>query len=226
MGISRKNSNLLWGKAAGICSKPGCGYDCTQDSTASNPVALGEMAHMIAKKPGGPRGIAGGGSDSYDNLILLCPTHHKEIDKADEGVYPPEKLRQWKASHEENIRASCSGAKYGSLKSMACSIQKLLIQNHQIWKDFSPESAEAKSNPLSNLADVWELQKLTKLVPNNQKIINIIEKSPDFFDAEDWKIFYQFCAHATGFEMNCYNRTEGVKRFPQKFAEAINRHAV
>jgi len=225
MSISRKNSNLLWGKSAGICSKPGCGYDCTQDPIASDPVALGEMAHMIAKKPGGPRGIAGGGSNCYDNFILLCPNHHKEIDKAADGVYPLEKIQQWKSLHEENIRASCSGEKYDSIKSMARSIQKLLIQNHQIWKDFGPESEEAKSNPLSNLAEVWKLQKLAKLVPNNQKIINTIEKNSEFFDAEDWKIFCRFRAHATGFEMNCYNRTEGVKRFPQEFAEVIDRHA-
>jgi len=37
--------------------------------------------------------------DSYDNLILLCPTHHVEIDK-DFTAWPVERLRVIKAHHE------------------------------------------------------------------------------------------------------------------------------
>ncbi len=89
MPISEQDIKKLWGLAAGRCSKPGCGDDCVKFFGA-DPTIIGEMAHVIARQPKGRRGVPGGGSNSYDNLILLCPTHHTEIDKAPEGAEFPQ----------------------------------------------------------------------------------------------------------------------------------------
>lgn len=65
---------------------------------------MGEMAHVIGRKPGGPRSDSSAGTDdSYDNLILLCPNHHTMIDKA-YSDFPAWKLRQWKTDWEEQVR--------------------------------------------------------------------------------------------------------------------------
>lgn len=37
--------------------------------------------------------------ETYDNLILLCPNHHSEVDK-NPGPWPIERLRETKAEHE------------------------------------------------------------------------------------------------------------------------------
>lgn len=37
----------------------------------------------------------------YENLILLCPTHHEEIDDTDR--YPVERLKQMKREHEAKM---------------------------------------------------------------------------------------------------------------------------
>ncbi|CAJ2376585.1 MAG: conserved hypothetical protein [Arenicellales bacterium IbO2] len=225
MGIADKDIKLLWGKAAGRCSKPGCEYNCLQDLESGGSVVYGEMAHIIAKSPDGPRGDLGGGSNSYDNLILLCPNHHKEIDQAGADAYPVEMLKRWKSEHETMIRDSLSGEMYDSLRDMARAVQKLLIENRQVWEDFGPESEEAESNPLSNLAEFWPVRKLTVIVPKNQEIVNTFEKNSKFVGADDWRIFCQFREHAAGFERNCYTRTEGVKRFPKNFQKMVNKHA-
>ena len=42
-----------------------------------------EEAHIISSKPNGQGGnipIVRGEIDSYENFILLCPTHHTDID--------------------------------------------------------------------------------------------------------------------------------------------------
>jgi 5-methylcytosine-specific restriction endonuclease McrA len=65
---------------------------------------LGQMAHVIAQSPAGPRGNSAGGGDAYDNLILLCPTCHREIDKTPSGVFSGFLLHSWKKEHEERIR--------------------------------------------------------------------------------------------------------------------------
>ena len=86
MAISERDVKLLWGRAGGCCSKPGCAIDLTKEVEGGDDYVIGEMAHMIARSPDGPRGRAGGGDDTYANLILLCPTHHREVDKAPEGA--------------------------------------------------------------------------------------------------------------------------------------------
>ena len=43
--------------------------------------------------------------NDYDNLILLCPTHHTLIDKEDK-IYTVEVLRQMKQEHEKFVAQS------------------------------------------------------------------------------------------------------------------------
>ena len=64
---------------------------------------IGEQARIISSKPNGPRRnipIAQSEIDSYKNLILLCPTHHAEIDK-DTNSWTVEKLKE---IHEEKVK--------------------------------------------------------------------------------------------------------------------------
>jgi hypothetical protein len=63
---------------------------------------VGEIAHIVAKVENGPRGrdpLVPERRDDYDNLILLCPTHHKVIDD-NEDNWPVERLKEMKANHE------------------------------------------------------------------------------------------------------------------------------
>ncbi len=185
---------------------------------------IGEMAHIIAQQPDGPRGQPGGGEDSYENLILLCPTHHTEIDKAPEGIFSVEELKRWKWEHENRISRSFLSPVFDSKKEMGLKIKRLLIQNHRIWKNSGPESQEAASNPLSSHVEIWNLRKLDTIVPNNRKVINIINNNEYLIDVNDLDACYHFVEHAEGFERNCYKRTEGVLRFPVEFERVIDNY--
>lgn len=183
------------------------------------------MAHVIAQSPKGPRGVEKGGDDTYENLILLCPTHHRQVDKAPEGVYPEEMLFDWKNAHEQFIRESLKAPKYPDSIQMARAIKRLLITNHQIWLEFGPESEKAQTNPLSNLYEIWNYRKLGTILPNNRKIISIIESHEEMFEIADFKVCREFIEHAIAFEQSCYSRIEGAKRFPLKFQEVIDKYA-
>lgn len=64
---------------------------------------VGEIAHIVAKSLDGPRGrnpLPVEERDDYNNLILLCPTHHKIVDD-NEGDWPVEVLKQLKEDHEK-----------------------------------------------------------------------------------------------------------------------------
>lgn len=97
-GITDKTISMLFGLAAGRCSM--CKTEIVQ-----RDVKIGEMAHIIAKRKGGARGDLPmvGNINGYENLILLCPNHHTEVDN-NEGSFAPERLHQIKNEHEAYVR--------------------------------------------------------------------------------------------------------------------------
>jgi len=67
---------------------------------------FGFVAHIVADKPGGPRGDEVRSpqlADEPDNLMLLCSTHHKLIDVDELDRHPEGLLLQYKKSHEDRI---------------------------------------------------------------------------------------------------------------------------
>lgn len=106
MSSSRSYTQLtikkLFGAAAGRCSI--CKTKVVLNATKNDEAAqIGEMAHIIGSSEDGPRGDGNFPKDKlddYENLILLCPTCHKKIDKQPNS-YSPSDLRELKIDHEK-----------------------------------------------------------------------------------------------------------------------------
>jgi hypothetical protein len=115
MGLARsykdKDIKLLWGLAAARCAFPSCRRPLVLEKTEYDPVAtIGEMAHIVAHSPAvvAPRSDPQFDDtlrDSYENLILLCDTHHTTVDKQP-NTYTADHLRGWKLDHEAWVRES------------------------------------------------------------------------------------------------------------------------
>ncbi len=218
----------LWGLAAGRCSYPGCHVQCIQLLVSEHRVVVGEMAHLIAKSPKGPRGPKDSPADHrYGNLILLCPTHHTLVDKAPNGQFPPDLLRRWKSEHEARVRRALSVRQYSDVTELANDVELLLQENHQAWLTYGPESSVAKTNPFSSAAMIWSLRKLDTIVPNNRKIIEILRRHRALFSPTQYRTCTQFIEHAEAFELSCYERqdSDAVPRFPTDFTALIERMA-
>ena len=219
MAISEADVKLLWGRAAGICSNPTCRTDLTSILQESNSYNVGEMAHIIASSEDGPRGESGGGSDKYANLVLLCPTCHRHIDKSPDGTYTVEQLHKWKHDHESSIRHRMSEAVYENIAELKAEVAKLLMENHMVWEQCGPQSPVAKEDLGSNAFEIWKLRKLDTVIPNNQKITNMIEANVKLLGVDEYKIFLLFKNHATSFEANQYCRVSSYALFPSEFSE-------
>ncbi len=218
MSISEVDLKILWGKAAGRCSCPGCSNICISYFEKSGDKVLGEMAHVIPQSSKGP--------DTYENLILLCPYHHEMVDKAS-ADFPLELLHQWKRQHELRVEQSLEGAQFTDAKSLFLFAEKVLIENRAIHQKYGPESAAAAANPLSEGAIMWSLRKCDTILPNNRKIINAFTRNHDCLSADQWKIFVDFREHAVALERNSYKRMdrEIVPRFPPTFQEMLASYA-
>ena len=103
-----KDIKLLWGRAAALCAFPLCRRRLVLEQTTVDPVAtIGEMAHIVAHAKGlrAPRvdpTLPDQLRDRYDNLILLCDTHHKIVD-VQPNTYTVGELRGWKNELEQYV---------------------------------------------------------------------------------------------------------------------------
>lgn len=95
-----KDIKRLYGLSAGCCN-------ICKKQLFENDVHFGEMAHIIAhsSEKNAPRSNGCGGDNSYDNLILLCPNCHTQVDQ-DPSSYSVEDLHKFKCEHENSIRNS------------------------------------------------------------------------------------------------------------------------
>ncbi|GII83458.1 hypothetical protein Ssi03_14480 [Sphaerisporangium siamense] len=112
MTISVKDRKTLWTRARNICSYPGCRQELTVDgvdaATGTITVAVvGEEAHIRSARPAGPRhdpAYPKDRLDAYENLILLCPTHHSIIDANGGAGFGAGALVRMRAAHERRFR--------------------------------------------------------------------------------------------------------------------------
>lgn len=98
----------LWVKCGGYCTM--CNTYLLKHEYFGDKGKFGELAHIIAHSPKGPRPNVKEYDQSYvdseDNIMVLCPTCHSMIDKKEnEGKYDEVFLRKRKADHERKIKA-------------------------------------------------------------------------------------------------------------------------
>lgn len=100
----RKDLKLLWGFAAGRCAFPDCRRRLLEPGTEEDgAVTTGEIAHINGHSPGGPRydpDMTDGERNSYENWLLLCGSHHNQVDGQD-STFSADDLRKMKEDHED-----------------------------------------------------------------------------------------------------------------------------
>ena len=79
MAISEKTRKMLWAKSGNRCAI--CKIELITEQKTDSNLNIGEECHIISSKSKGPRHKPNlNDYDTFDNLILLCRNHHKEID--------------------------------------------------------------------------------------------------------------------------------------------------
>lgn len=227
--INISQVKLLWGKSQGRCAI--CGENLIKSSQEGSDFQVGEMAHIEGENPGSARYNPDMTDDqraAYENLILLCPTHHAEIDK-NQSQYPVEKLKQIKKDHEkwveESLRCQLPEITFAELEV----ILKYLIAAPVPLEDDSitvvPPGRKIKKNDLSvevgNLITMGMMQ--VRLVedylnkhPDTQFAARLSKGFVDRYDelrkdglAGD-VLFYELFDFASYFSMDFKKRTAGL----------------
>lgn len=100
-GPSTTTLKRLFAASANRCAFP----RCTSPLVLENKV-VGQICHICARSPEGPRfdpSQTALARHSFENLILLCGTHHAVVDD-DVEAYTVERLRTMKSRHEAGAK--------------------------------------------------------------------------------------------------------------------------
>lgn len=209
MSISSSGKRILYFQSGGYCQNPSCNCELFKFFESGKVTDIEELAHIIAQKGDGPRGNdekALSERDLIDNIILLCPSCHTIIDKNPEE-YSKEALFRWKSEHTNTIAACFKVPIYKNRKELRVVIQNILRRNKTIFETYGPFSAESK-NLLTDSNEVWNRKCIDTIIPNNRKIIQLLNKNEYLLYDCEKDIVEQFIIHAEAFE---YNKFSGDK---------------
>ncbi len=107
MTISNKTRKILWGKSGNRCAI--CRRELILDANYKDGSSIiGEECHIIAREQNGPRGnseLSAEQRDEYDNLLLLCRVHHKQLDDQP-STYDTTLLKTIRSLHETWVQQS------------------------------------------------------------------------------------------------------------------------
>lgn len=228
MPTTQKSTKILWANAAGRCAFPGCQCRlCTDEAAKAAPYTIGEMAHICGEKAGASRYDGSQTEkqrDDYANLILLCPNHHTLIDKPENlKKYSVEVLHKMKSDHEGYVHGRLEVRSFQEKQDIAAYVYPLLKENHDVFLSFGPRSEIARRNPESDAHGVWVSERLATIIPNNRKIVEIIEANSGLFTAAEQAVLKKFSLHARSYEGWVTDDVsyEGVVRFPEEFDKLI-----
>ncbi|MGD2086387.1 MAG: HNH endonuclease signature motif containing protein [Candidatus Aminicenantes bacterium] len=227
--INPSQQKLLWGKSASRCAI--CKEILHKPDKEGKDYPIGEMAHIEGENPGAARyntNMTDEERNNYQNLILLCPTHHIIIDK-DESEYTVRKLKQIKKDHEkwiqDSLRTQIADITFAELDVILKYLTVVDIPHGDKPITIIPPAKKIKKNDLSgevgNLITIGMIQrKLIKNYLNKHPDLDFsVRLSRGFFDKyEELRqdgligdaLFYELWDFASNYSDDFKQKTAGL----------------
>lgn len=210
----------LFAESAGHCQNPICLQPLF-------PVKMGgdkhiaEMAHVIPHGEKGPRHEERPPSeefetDSFENLMLLCPTCHTIVDK-DPNSYSRSTLIEWKSKHLAALAHRQGVRCYDERSEVSGAVSVIMAENQAIWNEYAPVDGMCfEYNPESDCAKTWEHRMRAVVIPNHFRIEAIIKKNKRHMMNDEPEIFARYQEHVRGLVARHLGGVAGGIRYPKK----------
>jgi hypothetical protein len=224
MAISITTQRRLFADSGGFCANPICPSPYLfRELDLAEPPTIAEMAHVIAQSRAGPRGeepLRDEERDLFENLVLLCANCHKVVDDMKAlGRYSVELMRRWKAEHGRRVRESFEAPEVGDRDELVRQVARLLRENGAVWEQYGPES-DAADRLTSDVAEVWRREARDQILPNNRKILALIDRNERLLQSDELDVVERFRVHARAFARTQLGDPQvGAPRFPAEMRE-------
>jgi hypothetical protein len=212
----------LFAASAGYCQNPNCPNELFVDA-AGKSIHIAEMAHVFAASDGGPRAqprLTDAERGAFENLVMLCANCHTMVDKAPEA-YPDATMLSWKRDHANKLQAIFGAVQYSSRVEARTAIGPLLAENRAIFEQYGPH-IESAVNPESGAAEQWKRKMFTRLLPNNRRMLAILDANLHLLGDAERDTLELFRQHINDLEaFHIEGRRENASRFPAHLPEIL-----
>ncbi|WP_294332137.1 HNH endonuclease [uncultured Chryseobacterium sp.] len=199
----------LFADSGGYCQNPNCNKNLFI-TVGESDFHIAEMAHIFSANDGGPRSnseLTQEERGKFENLILLCPNCHTSIDKAD-TEYHDSLIKTWKKEHSGRIKEIFSIKHCNTREEVRNLINPLMQENKFIFETYGPNTDE-RFNPESEVPKEWKHNIHKTILPNNRKILNIINTNYNLLTESEKIVLAKFKTHVKDFEAKHINK-EGI----------------
>jgi len=191
----------LFSEATGHCQRPECLRPLFPAEMGGDK-HIAEMAHVIPHGDTGPRHIERPvgvfQADSFENLILLCPSCHTIVDKDPEG-YTRATLLGWKSNHLASLALAQGIRAYENRSQVRQAVVAAMAENKAVWNEFAPsDGSRFEYNPESEATKTWEQRMRGVILPNHFRILAIIKANLHHLTDIEQQIFAQYQEHVRG----------------------------
>ena len=220
--IPAPTARMVLARSGGYCANPSCRKDLFPPIAPGRIASIDELAHVIGQSAVGPRGddpLPLEARNDGSNIVLLCPTCHKIVDDMNAlDIFTPEILRGWKSDHERRVRHGAAIPTFDSREQLNESVTRLLTENLGIWRNLGPESPAAQE-PMSEAAGQWQHRVRHTIIPNNRRILEMVDANQHFLGGEEIDVVEDFRVHAAALDLNYTSGTRraNAPRFPDAF---------
>jgi hypothetical protein len=217
--ISTATKMRLFSEAAGHCQKPDCLRPLFPAEMGGDK-HIAEMAHVIPHGEMGPRHeerpVGDFEADTFENLILLCPTCHTIIDKDPDG-YSRGKLFGWKHGHLAALTHKQGIRSYETRDQVRDAVVSAMLENKAVWKEFAPSDGSSfEYDPESETAKTWVHRMRGVILPNHFRVLAIINANRDHMTEGERETFARYQEHVRGLsERHVCGVAGGAIRYPE-----------
>ncbi|MFC0509907.1 hypothetical protein [Asaia spathodeae] len=154
------------------------------------------------------------------NLIMLCLECHKVVDEL-ESRFSVEKMQAWKKAHAGKIVSLFSIPDIRDERELLIEVNDLLEENAALFRECGPYSENVLGGSGGDGLIIWKKRCLDTILPNNQKIIELIDRNKRNFKYP-WELYrrmLEYKIHADAFQDNCLTdqKINDYKLFPRSF---------
>lgn len=219
--IPINNARQLWSQSGGFCQNPSCNKPLFV-SVLNDSISIANVAHIIGHGVAGPRSdhqlAEYIDKDGLENLIMLCLECHKVIDEIEES-FPVEEIQKWKVSHANKISALFAIPQIMDETELLAEINNLLDENGLLFRECGPYSPNVIGGLGGDGLKIWKKRCLDTIIPNNQRIIALIEGNKRNFPYP-WDVYtrmLEYKIHSDAFQDNCLTdqKVNDYKLFPR-----------
>lgn len=199
--IATETKLRLFSEAAGHCQRPDCLCPLFPAEMGGDK-HIAEMAHVIPHGDEGPRHRerpdGAFQADSFENLILLCPTCHTIVDKDPDG-YSRGTLLGWKSNHLAALANKQGIRAYEERGQARRALLTTMAENKAIWNEFAPaDGSRFEFDPESEAATTWGQRVRGVILPNHFRIQGIVKANLNHLTAVERQTFAQYQEHVRG----------------------------